>query len=90
MLEFAREGADVAVNYRRDREAAEATAREVESLGRRAMVVQADVGDREAVDRMVGEVRSSFGRIDIGGRELGRREPRGGRCTSSIRASGGA
>jgi 3-oxoacyl-[acyl-carrier protein] reductase len=65
VLEFAREGADVAVNYRRDREAAEATAREVESLGRRAMVVQADVSDHEAVVRMVAETRSAFGRVDI-------------------------
>jgi len=65
VLEFAREGADVAVNYRRDREAAEATAREVESLGRRAMVVQADVSDHEAVVRMVAETRSSFGRVDV-------------------------
>jgi NAD(P)-dependent dehydrogenase (short-subunit alcohol dehydrogenase family) len=65
VLEFAREGADVAVNYRRDREAAEATAREVESLGRRAMVAQADVSDHEAVVRMVAETRSSFGRVDI-------------------------
>ena len=65
VLEFAREGADVAVNYRRDREAAEATAREVESLGRRAMVVQADVSDHEAVVRMVAETRSSFGRLDV-------------------------
>jgi 3-oxoacyl-[acyl-carrier protein] reductase len=64
-LEFAREGADVAINYRRDRAAAEATARDVEALGRRAMVVQADVGDREVVDRMVAEVTAAFGRLDV-------------------------
>src|SRR5262245_22056073 len=49
VLEFARAGANVAINYRRDRDAAEATAREIEALGRSALVVQADVGDREAV-----------------------------------------
>jgi 3-oxoacyl-[acyl-carrier protein] reductase len=65
VLEVAREGADVAINYRRGREAAEATARDVEALGRRALVVQADVGDHEAVGRMVAEVRSAFGRIDV-------------------------
>ena len=65
-LEFAREGADLAINYRRDREAAEATAREIGAMGRRALAVQADVGDREAVDRMVAEVKAAFGRIDIG------------------------
>ena len=66
VLAFAREGADVAIAYRRDREAAQATAREVDGLGRRAMAVQADVSDREAVDRLVGEVRAAFGRIDVG------------------------
>jgi NAD(P)-dependent dehydrogenase (short-subunit alcohol dehydrogenase family) len=66
VLELARAGADVAVNYRRGREAADATVREVVALGRRAMVVQADVTDVAAVDRMVSEVREAFGRIDIG------------------------
>ena len=65
VLEFAREGADIAVNYRRDREAAERTAREVESLGRRGLAVQADVSDREALDAMVAQVRAAFGRIDV-------------------------
>jgi len=65
VLEFAREGADVAVVFRRDRDAAEATAREVETLGRRAVIVQADVADPEAVDRMVLEAREAFGRIDV-------------------------
>jgi len=50
-LEFAREGADVAINYRRDREAAEQTAAEVRELGRRTVVLQADVSDREASRR---------------------------------------
>jgi NAD(P)-dependent dehydrogenase (short-subunit alcohol dehydrogenase family) len=54
VLEFALAGANIAINYRRDRDAADATAREVESLGRSALVVQADVGDRAAVDGMVG------------------------------------
>ncbi len=66
VLELARAGADVAINYRRGREAADETAREVEALGRRAMVVQADVTDVVAVDRMVDEVGQAFGRIDIG------------------------
>ncbi len=66
VLEFAREGADVAINFRRGRDAAEATARDVEALGRKAMIVEADVSDREAVDRMVAEVRNAFGRIDVG------------------------
>jgi len=39
VLEFAREGADVAINYRRDRDSAERTAAEVREFGRRAIVL---------------------------------------------------
>jgi 3-oxoacyl-[acyl-carrier protein] reductase len=65
VLEFAREGADVAINYRRDRAAAEATAAEVRALGRRAAVLQADVSERDAVERMVGEAVAQLGGLDV-------------------------
>src|SRR6185436_12986229 len=65
VLEFAREGADVAINYRRDREAAERTAAEVQSLGRRAIVLQADVSDRVAIETAVQRAVDAFGRLDI-------------------------
>lgn len=47
---FAREGADVAVTYFRDRAGAEETARRVEAAGRRAAVVQVDVRDPAQVE----------------------------------------
>lgn len=65
VLALAREGADVAVNYHRGREPAEATAREVEALGRRAAVVRADVADVAAVERAVAEAVSALGGLDI-------------------------
>jgi 3-oxoacyl-[acyl-carrier protein] reductase len=64
-LELAREGADVAINYRRGREAAEATASDVRALGRQADTACADVGDHEAVAAMVAHVTSHFGRLDV-------------------------
>jgi 3-oxoacyl-[acyl-carrier protein] reductase len=64
-LEFAREGADTAVNYRRDADAARATVEEIEGLGRRALAVQADVAEWPAVERMVAEVFDAFGQLDI-------------------------
>src|SRR5437870_12658230 len=64
-LEFAREGADVAINYCRDREAAGKTAAEVRALGRRAVVLQADVSDREAVEAMVAEAVRFLGGLDV-------------------------
>jgi 3-oxoacyl-[acyl-carrier protein] reductase len=65
VLELARDGADVAINYRRDQAAAEQTADEVRALGRRAVVVRADVGDRDAVERMTGEALAFLGHLDI-------------------------
>lgn len=65
VLELAREGADVVVNYRRSREAADATVAELRALGRRAEAVQADVGDFEAVGAMVTHAMGRFGRLDV-------------------------
>jgi NAD(P)-dependent dehydrogenase (short-subunit alcohol dehydrogenase family) len=62
---LAREGADVVVNYRGDREAAEATAAEIRALGRRGTVVQGDTSLRQDVERFVGEAIAALGRIDL-------------------------
>ncbi|MGH7788170.1 MAG: SDR family NAD(P)-dependent oxidoreductase [Candidatus Binatia bacterium] len=64
-LEFAREGARVAINYRRDESAARATVAEIERLGGAAIALQADVADWPAVERMVGEALAAFGQLDI-------------------------
>jgi glucose 1-dehydrogenase len=62
---FAQHGADVAVNYRRDADGAEETARRVREAGRRAMTIQADVGAPDDVQQMFDELLAAFGRIDI-------------------------
>ncbi len=64
-MEFARAGASVAVNYRRDESAARATVEEVERLGGAAVAVQADVAEWPQVERMVQEVLAAFGTLDI-------------------------
>jgi enoyl-[acyl-carrier protein] reductase III len=64
-LRFAREGADVVVNFFRNREPAEDTAAAVEALGRRALVVKANVGDLEELARLYGAVDHHFGALDI-------------------------
>lgn len=63
-LAFAAEGADVAVNYGADSAAAAAVVTEIEALGRRAIAVQADVSDPDAVQRMVQVVERDLGPID--------------------------
>ncbi len=64
-VKFAREGADVAINYSRSKEDAAAAAEEIRALGVRAVTVQADVGDREAVHAMVKAVVDQLGRLDV-------------------------
>ena len=64
-LELARAGADVAVNYAGNEQAAEEVVREIQALGRRAMKVRADVGVAAEADRLVNEVLEAYGRLDI-------------------------
>jgi NAD(P)-dependent dehydrogenase (short-subunit alcohol dehydrogenase family) len=64
-LSLADGGADVAVVYRRDADAAAATIKEIEALGRRAATFAADVGSAEQVDAMVAAVVGDFGFVDI-------------------------
>lgn len=65
VLAFAREGVDVAINYRRDEAAARETAAQVAALGRRAEVYQADVSEWPAVERMFADAGEAFGGFDV-------------------------
>jgi 3-oxoacyl-[acyl-carrier protein] reductase len=64
-LGLAADGADVAVNYRRDEEAARATAADIEKLGRRAVTFPADVGEYEQCVGMVERITDVMGPIDL-------------------------
>jgi NAD(P)-dependent dehydrogenase (short-subunit alcohol dehydrogenase family) len=64
-LAFAREGADVALNYLDDRAAAETVVRQVRAAGRRAALVQTDVARLAEVATMVARVRDELGGIDV-------------------------
>ena len=64
-LGLAADGADVAINYRRDEEAARETVAEIEGLGRKAAAYQASIDDVEADEAMVDEVLAAFGHVDI-------------------------
>lgn len=62
--ELAREGCDIALCGRR-LEPLQETAKTIEELGRRALVLSADVSQGAAVQGFVDEVVKVFGRIDI-------------------------
>jgi NAD(P)-dependent dehydrogenase (short-subunit alcohol dehydrogenase family) len=64
-LGLAADGADIAVNYRRDDAAATETVAEIEALGRRAVAYAAPVDDAAACEDMVGRVLADFGAVDI-------------------------
>lgn len=62
---LARAGADVAINFWTDAAGADETARRVRESGRRALTVQADVGDPEQVAAMFSRVDAELGPLDI-------------------------
>jgi 3-oxoacyl-[acyl-carrier protein] reductase len=65
-LEMAREGADVVINYNNSKEKANEVAHSVEALGRRSLVVKADVSNQNEVEAMRKSVLAEFdGGVDI-------------------------
>ena len=64
-LKFAEHGADVVIVYGHNDLNAQQTAEMVEGLGRKALVIKADVVNPEAVSAMADEVVGKWGSIDI-------------------------
>ena len=64
-LELARNGANVALNYRKHAEEAENVAAECREMGVKAMAVQADVSSFDDAQKMVNKVVAEWGRLDI-------------------------
>jgi 3-oxoacyl-[acyl-carrier protein] reductase len=64
-LRFAREGADVALNFLDDRSLAEAAAAQIAALGRRCCVIQGDVSIPAEVRQLVATAEHHLGPIDV-------------------------
>ena len=64
-LKLAEGGAQIAVHYFRNKEAAQATLEKIRALGSNGFLVQADVCKPEEVRRLFQQVRSEFGSLDI-------------------------
>ena len=64
-LEVARAGANVALNYRRHADEANAVVAEIEKMGRRSLAIQADVASFTDAEAMIKRVVKEFGSVDI-------------------------
>jgi len=63
-LRMAEAGADIVVNYRRDKEAAEETADAIRSMGREALVIKAEMEEQEEIKHLFDQVEAQWGYLD--------------------------
>ena len=64
-IELAREGADIAINYRKHGAEAKSVAKQIEDLGRKCLVIKADVTSYADAEAMFKQVIEAYGRLDI-------------------------
>ena len=64
-LDLARNGADVAINYRSSTDAANQLVKQIEGLGRKGLAVQADVASFSDAQKLSETVMNELGRLDI-------------------------
>src|SRR5258708_24692182 len=61
---LAADGADVAITYTKGADAAASVVKEIERTGRKAIAIQADAADADAVKAAVEKTFATFGRLD--------------------------
>ncbi|HEY0256069.1 MAG TPA: glucose 1-dehydrogenase [Candidatus Methylacidiphilales bacterium] len=64
-IRLAEEGVDVVVNYHSHPEQAEAVKTQIESLGRRAIAIGADLGSFADVNKLINDSIAGLGQLDI-------------------------
>ncbi|MCK4757390.1 MAG: SDR family oxidoreductase [Thermoplasmata archaeon] len=64
-LMLAKEGCDVAINYRKSDEEAKSLVKEIKAIGRNAMAVKADVSSYSDAEKMFEKVVKEFGHLEI-------------------------
>ena len=65
VMDLAAQGADIALNYRKSADLAQEHAETIRGMGRRALVVQADVSSFDDAQAMVQKVLDELGQVDI-------------------------
>lgn len=64
-IRLAKEGYDLVINYARSKSAATEVASEIEALGRKVLVVKANVGDVSKIKAMFQQIEEFYGRLDV-------------------------
>lgn len=64
-LDLAKNGANVAINYRKHAEEAEKIAQSIKSMGRKALAIKADVAVSQDAQAMIKQAQETFGQLDI-------------------------
>ncbi len=62
---FAKEGGSVVVNYRKSKDNAEKVVEEIKCMGQHAIAIQADMGNKKDIIRLISATMDKFGHIDI-------------------------
>jgi len=62
---LAADGANVAITYTKGADAAVSVVKEIERAGRKAIAIQADAADADAVEAAVEKTVATFGRLDV-------------------------
>jgi enoyl-[acyl-carrier protein] reductase III len=64
-IHFAELGADIIVNYVHNKQPADKTAEEISMIGRKVLVVRANIGNLEGLEKLFSEAESEFGKLDF-------------------------
>ena len=70
------EGAAVAVNYASSKDGADRVVKQITETGGKAVALQGDVGKLADIQRLMGEIQKTFGRLDILVNNAGRYDDR--------------
>mgnify|MGYP002405548319 CR=1 FL=1 len=64
-LKYAKEGANIVLNYRNSEEEALQLKEELDKLGTNTLIIKANVSDFEEAEKLIKEAKEAFGRVDI-------------------------
>ena len=64
-LQFAKEGANIVLNYRSSEEEALELKKELDKLGSNTLIIKADVSNFDEAENLIKEAKNTFGKVDI-------------------------